>query len=114
MDADDGINDVSLKNIILGKISKQDFINKYNIRIFFNKLPKKVNGYVFIYKGIYNVHINKMLNDEEKDSTILHEFAHIERNELGYNNLTYGFRCSIVGDYDKADEYIDKLLENIR
>lgn len=106
--------DTSLKNVILGKVDKQKFIDKYNIRIYFDRLPRKVNGYVFIYRGIYNIHINNKLDSKNKNETLLHEFAHIERNELGYNNLTYGFRCSIVGRYDKADEYIDKLLESIK
>lgn len=104
---------VSLINVIKGTASKEDFFNKYNVRLYFDKLPNVVNGYVFIYRGIYNIHINKDLENKEKDKTIIHELAHIERNEIGLNNLSYGFRCSIKGRYDKADEYIDKILEEL-
>ena len=76
----------------------------------YNLLPKLINGFVFNYKGINLIIINKNLSYYKKKKTILHELAHIELNQL--NQLDNDLFALKVDKYeDDADLYIKMLLD---
>lgn len=90
-------------------ITQQELLNYYNACITYEKLPSKINGYVFQYKGIYNIFINENLSYYKKKKTILHELAHIELNHLGQiNKELFAFRIEFCED--EADTYLKFLL----
>lgn len=90
-------------------ITQQELLNYYNACITYKKLPNKVNGYVFQYKGIYNIFINENLSYYKKKKTILHELAHIELNHLNQiDKDLFAFRIEFCED--EADTYLKMLL----
>lgn len=99
------MNLYNLYNLLKGEITQKELLNFYNATITYEELPKKINGYVFQYKGIYNIMINKYLSYYKKKKTILHELAHIELNHLDKSN--YELSALNVAQFeDNADEYI--------
>lgn len=99
-------------NLLNKEISQQELLNYYNATITYEDLPKKIWGYVFQYKGIYNIFINKNLSYYKRKKTIMHELAHIELNQLEQiNKELFAFR---IDSYeDEADRYIKFLYETI-
>jgi len=93
------------------EITQQELLNYYNACITYDTLPPKINGYVFQYKGIYNIFIEKSLSYYKKKKTILHELAHIELNQLEQSNNDL-FAFHIDRYEDEADNYIKFILEN--
>ena len=90
-------------------VTQQELLNYYNACITYKKLPNKINGYVFQYKGIYNIFINENLSYYKRKKTILHELAHIELNHLNQiNKDLFAFKISIYED--EADSYLKSLL----
>ena len=77
----------------------------------YNSLPKLINGFVFNYKGINLIIINKNLSYYKKKKTILHELAHIELNQLN-NQIDGLFELKIDKYEDDADLYIKMLLNH--
>ena len=73
-------------------------------------MPKYINGFVFCYKNINCIVINKNLSSFKKKRTILHEIAHIELNQLNQiNNDMFAF---YVDSYeDEAAKYL-KFIED--
>ncbi len=99
-----GITDLLNKDI-----TQQELLNYYNACITYIKLPNKINGYVFQYKGIYNIFINKNLSYYKKKKTILHELAHIELNHLNQiDKDLFAFKVEFYED--EADNYLRGLL----
>lgn len=99
---------VCLKNVLKGLVDKKELLNKYNAVVLYDNLPDKLNGYAFIYRDIYNIHINNRLDRNIQDHTIMHELAHIEMN-IYQTKVKYGFKCFIEGQYDEAEEYLKQL-----
>lgn len=98
-------------NLLNKEITQQELLNYYNVCITYDTLPPKINGYVFQYKGIYNIFIEKSLSYYKKKKTILHELAHIELNQLEQaNNDLFAFHIDRYED--EADSYIKFILEN--
>lgn len=97
-----------LKELVKGGINLEDILHHYNANISSIKLPNKIYGFVFNYKGIYNIFVNKSLSHKKLLETILHELAHIELNHLDQaGNDLFAF---YINKYeDEANEYI-KLL----
>lgn len=93
------------------EITQQELLNYYNACITYSTLPPKINGYVFQYKGIYNIFIEKNLSYYKKKKTILHELAHIELNQLEQSNKDL-FAFYIDRYEDEADNYIKFLSNN--
>ena len=92
-------------------ITQQELLNYYNACITYAILPSKVNGYVFQYKGIYNIFVEKNLSYYKKKKTILHELAHIELNQLEQSD--HDLFAFFIDKYeDEADNYIKFLLES--
>lgn len=104
---------MNIYNLLRGEISQKDLLHYYNACITYEKLPNKINGYVFQYKGIFNIFINKNLSYYKRKKTILHELAHIELCQLNQvNNDLFAFK---INNYeDEADNYINFILENLK
>lgn len=102
-----------LKELISGEISQQEVLNYYNANIFIKDLPIEVRGYVFSYKDINCIVINKNISYYKRKKTLLHELAHIELNQLCQaNNDLFAFH---IQEYeDEADKYIEFLKESIK
>lgn len=98
-------------NLLKKEITQQDLLNYYNANITYIDLPDNIHGFIYSYKNIYNIFINKELSYYRKKKTILHELAHIELDQLGQiNKELFAFK---VNQYeDEADKYI-KDLESI-
>ncbi len=99
-----------LKELLEGVIGQQELLNNYNASISYIKLPSYIHGFVFYYKGIYNIAINNELSYYKKKKTILHELAHIELNQLCQANKDM-FEFYIDKYEDDADKYISFLLK---
>lgn len=99
---------MKILDLLNEEITQQDLLNHYNATITYEKLPAKINGFVFKYKGIYNVMINKNLSNSKKKKTIMHELAHVELNQLYiYENKLFSFYIDELED--EADRYINEL-----
>lgn len=99
-----------LKDLLNGYISQKELLNYYNANITYKALPDKINGFVFNYKGINNIIINKNLSYYKRKKTLLHELAHIELNQLCQINKDL-FAFHITQYEDEADNYLKFLLE---
>lgn len=100
---------MNIKGLLNSDISQQDLLNYYNVVITYNDLPRFINGFVFNYKGIYNIIINKNLSCYKRKKTILHELAHIELNHLCQSCKDL-FAFHIDRYEDEADSYIKNIL----
>lgn len=99
---------MNLLNLLNKEITQQDLLNYYNACITYENLPDYINGYVFQYKGIYNIFVNKSLSYYKRKKTLLHELAHIELNQL--NQIDSDLFAFHTTKYeDEADKYIKSL-----
>lgn len=100
-----------ITSLFNGEISFDELLHYYNANVSYVDLPNRVNGFIFSYKGINNIFINKLLSWRNKRRTILHELAHIELDQLEQiDNDLFAFK---VNDYeDEADKYITFLTNN--
>lgn len=95
-------------DLINKDITQQELLNYYNACVSYESLPSKIDGYVFHYKGIYNIFVNKNLSYYKKKKTILHELAHIELNHLGQiDHELFAFKVQFCED--DADNYLEML-----
>jgi Zn-dependent peptidase ImmA (M78 family) len=101
-----------IKDLLIGSISQQDLLCKYNANITFLELPNYINGFVFNYKDINNIFVNNKLTKYKRKKVILHELAHIELNQLCQCNKDL-FEFYIDKYEDEADKYI-KFLESVK
>lgn len=104
---------MNIKNMILEIINQSDLLNYYNVSLIYEKLPSKINGFVFNYDNVNFIIINKNLSNFKKKRTLIHELAHIELNHLLQKNNDL-FEFSIEKYEDEADKYVDELKNNIR
>ena len=103
---------MNLYNLLLGEITQKDLLNYYNATITYIELPTKIDGYVFQYKGINNIFIDKKLSYYKRKKTLLHELAHIELCQL--NQIDRDLFSFKIDKYeDEADRYVKFLLENL-
>lgn len=99
-----------LKDLLNGYINQKELLNCYNANITYKVLPDGINGFVFNYKGINNIIINKNLSYYKRKKTLLHELAHIELNQLcQFDKDLFAFH--ITKYEDEADNYIKFLTE---
>lgn len=104
---------MNMYNLLNKEITQYDLLNYFNATISYEYLPKGINGFVFCYKNIYSIIINKSLSLYKKKKTILHELAHIELSQL--NQVDKDLAYLKVDKYeDEADKYIKMLLELIK
>lgn len=100
---------MNIYNLLKGEITQKDLLNYYNANITYIDLPDNIEGFIFCYKDIYNIFINKCLSYYKRKKTILHELAHIELSQL--NQLDHDlFKFKIDKYEDDADSYIKKIL----
>lgn len=98
--------------LLKGNITQQDLFNYYNANITYVSLSKGINGFVFNYKGIYNIIINSNLSYYKKRKAILHELAHIELSHLDQDKTMLEFNRN--GYEDEADRYIKYIKDNLK
>lgn len=98
--------------LLKGNISQKELLNQYNANITYAKLDKGINGFVFNYRGIYNIVINSNLSYYKRKKSILHELAHIELSHLDQDNTLLEFHR--VGFEDDADRYVEILLKTLK
>ncbi len=104
---------MNIKELLEGEITQKELLNYYNTSVIYEKLPNKINGFVFNYDNINFIIIEKNLSHYKKKKTILHELAHIELSQL--NQFDKDIAYLKVDKYeDEADRYIKFLLENIK
>lgn len=96
--------------LIKGEISQKDVLAYYNANITYKELPMGIDGFVFNYKGIYNIIINICLSYYKKRKAIVHELAHIELNHMCQTDKDL-FAFHITQYEDEADKYIKFLLD---
>lgn len=101
---------MNIFNLLLGEITQNDLLNYYNATIIYEKLPSKVNGYVFDYDNVNFIVINKYLSYYKRKKTILHELAHIEMCHLNQTNNEL-FKPNRYED--EVDRYISFILSSI-
>lgn len=104
---------MNIKSLLKNEITQEDLLNYYNATITYEKLPEGVNGFLFSYKNIYNIFINKALSYYMKKKTILHELAHIELNQLNQIDKDL-FEFKINKYEDEADLYLKSILIEVR
>ncbi len=102
-----------LKLLIQGVLDQQEVLNYYNANVTYTELPNQINGFVFNYKGINNIYINKELTYYKRKKTLLHELAHIKLNQLCQSDKDL-FAFHIQEYEDEADRYIKQILEEIK
>lgn len=61
-----------IKELLMGVITQQEILNYYNATLLFEELPNEVNGYVFYYRGINCIIVNKNRSYYKKKKTLLH------------------------------------------
>lgn len=94
-----------LIQLINGDISQSDILSYYDANVCYKSLPRFIYGFVFNYRGINNIIINKNLSYYRKKKTLIHELAHLELNHLNQRRTTL-FAFSIQDCEDEADRYI--------
>jgi len=102
-----------IKELLKGDITQKEALIEMNANITYIYMPNCINGFVFNYKGINNIFINKDISYYKKRKAILHELAHIELNQLEQiNNDLFAF---FINKYeDAANEYINKILNELK
>lgn len=101
-----------IKELLMGVITQQEILNYYNATLLFKELPNEVNGYVFYYRGIYCIIVDKNRSYYKKKKTILHELAHIELNQLCQKDKDL-FAFYIDKYEDEANEYLKKIMKEV-
>ena len=104
---------MDIKSLLNETITLKDLLNYYNATVKYKEMPIKIHGFVFLYKGLFIIIINKYLSYYKRKKAILHELAHIELNQLEQlDNDLFAFKTS---EYeDEADKYIKFILEDIK
>lgn len=102
-----------LKLLLEGVMDQQEILNYYNATLLYKNLPDEVNGYVFFYRNIYCIIINKNLSYYKRKKTLLHELAHIKLNQLCQSDKDL-FAFHIQEYEDEADKYLKKIFEEIK
>jgi len=103
---------MNIKSLLKNEITQEELLNYYNATITYEDLPEGINGFLFSYKNIYNIFINKALSYYMKKKTILHELAHIELNQLNQIDKDM-FEFKINKYEDEADLYLKSILMEV-
>ena len=101
-----------IRQLLEGVIGQDDILNYYNATIFYKNLPTKVRGYVFSHHNINCIIINKNISYYKKKKTLLHELAHIERNQLCQIDKDL-FALCIEKYEDEASEYLKNIFKEL-
>lgn len=99
-----------LISLLRGEMSQDEYINYHNIKIINASLPRRIYGFIFGYRDINFIIINKYISKTKYDETLLHELAHLELSHLDKMCLDF----KIEGIEDEADKYIKYLLNMVK
>ena len=101
---------VVLISLLRGEISQDEYMNYNNVKIVKIDLPRRIYGFIFNYRNINLIIINKYISKAKYDETLLHELAHLELSHL--DKICLDFK--IEGIEDEADKYIKYLLNMVK
>lgn len=99
---------IVLISLLRGEISQNEYMDYNSIKVIETSLPRRVYGFIFNYRNMNLIIINKSISKEKYDQTLLHEFAHFELNHI--YKLCFDFK--IEGIEDEADQYV-KFLQDL-
>lgn len=102
-----------IKDLLTGNISQNDILSYYNASIKCVSLPNEINGYVFNYRNVNCIVLNKNKSYDTRKKTLLHELAHIELNQLEQSNNDL-FEFNINKYEDEADKYIKFIEKSVK
>lgn len=97
-----------LSSLLKGEINQNEYMNYNNIKVVRMEFPKRIYGFIFTYRNLNIIVINKYISKEKHSLTLLHEFAHVELNHL--DKISFDFK--VEGIEDEADRYIFYLYNN--
>ena len=103
---------MSIHDLLTNDINQKELLNYYNASLLFERLPNKINGFVFNHDDINFIILDKNLSEYKRKKVFLHELAHIELNQLGQSNKDL-FAFKINNYEDEADRYLKTIKENI-
>ena len=101
---------VVLISLLRGEISQDEYMNYNNVKVIIIALPRRIYGFIFNYRNINLIIINKYISKAKYDETLLHELAHLELNHMDKVCLDF----KIEGMEDEADKYVEFLLNLIK
>lgn len=99
-----------LINLLNGEIEENEYLIINNAKILYKKLPSKIYGFIYEYRGLNIIVINWNMSKEKKKKTIIHELSHLELHHLDKEKQLLEF--SIEDIEDEADKYVKYLLDN--
>lgn len=101
---------IVLISLLRGEINQDEYMNYNNVKIIKVGLPRRIYGFIFNYRNINIIIVNKYISKEKYDLTLLHEFAHLELSHLDKMCLDF----KIEGIEDEADRYVFYLYNIIK
>jgi len=101
-----------IRELLDGSINQNEYLSCNDITLVYEKLPKRVYGFVFLHNEDTIVVINDYLSNYKKKKTILHEFAHIELNHLYNKKRLLEFKIESIED--EADKYISDIESEMK
>ena len=101
---------VVLISLLRSEINQDEYMNCNNVKIIKVGLPRRIYGFIFNYRNINIIIVNKYISKEKYDLTLLHEFAHLELSHLDKMCLNF----KIEGIEDEADRYVFYLYNIIK
>lgn len=101
---------VVLISLLRGEINQDEYMNYNNVKVIRIALPRRIYGFIFNYRNINLIIINKYISKAKYDETLLHELAHLELSHL--DKICLDFK--IEGIEDEADKYIKYLLNMVK
>lgn len=99
-----------LISLLMGELSQDEYMNYNNVKVIKVALPRRIYGFIFNYRNINLIIINKYISKDKYSETLLHELAHLELNHMDKVCLDF----KIEGIEDEADRYVKYLLDMIR
>lgn len=99
-----------LISLLNGEITQEEYMRYNNVKTIKIDLPRRIYGFIFPYRNLNVIAINKYISNEKYNLTLLHEFAHIELNHT--NKIGLDFK--LEGIEDEADKYVEYLISYIK
>ena len=84
---------VVLLALLEGEINQDEYLYLNDIELRYVRLPRYVYGFIYKYKDVFLIAINKSLSETKKKKTILHELAHFE---LSSRSMDYSMQPSQI------------------
>ena len=97
---------VVLLALLEGEMNQDEYLYLNDIELRYVRLPRYVYGFIYKYKDVFLIAINKSLSETKKKKTILHELAHFELKH--YDKEVFEFKIEDLED--EADKYVNFLI----